>query len=85
MPRRRKLETTTARRYIPSDVNVICAMAGLRFKRTRRYAHCYHGLGSADGCPLVIQNTRYVVTSGARKKEEDWDPEENGGYAVHGA
>ncbi|THH00090.1 hypothetical protein EW026_g2396 [Hermanssonia centrifuga] len=29
------------------------------------------------------QNTRYVVISGARKKEEDWDPEENGGFAVH--
>ncbi|KAJ2922541.1 hypothetical protein H1R20_g14552, partial [Candolleomyces eurysporus] len=30
------------------------------------------------------KNTRYVVTSGARRKEEDWDPEENGGFAVHG-
>ncbi|KAI0730084.1 DUF572-domain-containing protein [Fomitopsis betulina] len=29
------------------------------------------------------QNTRYIVTSGARQKEEDWDPEENGGFAVH--
>ncbi|THV08688.1 DUF572-domain-containing protein [Dendrothele bispora CBS 962.96] len=29
-------------------------------------------------------NTRYVVTSGARQKDEDWDPEENGGFAVHG-
>jgi len=29
------------------------------------------------------KNTRYVVVSGARKKEEDWNPEENGGYAVH--
>ncbi|KAI0261552.1 hypothetical protein BC834DRAFT_895816 [Gloeopeniophorella convolvens] len=28
------------------------------------------------------QNTRYVVVSGARKKEEDWDPAENGGFAV---
>lgn len=32
----------------------------------------------------VSQNTRYVVTSGARQKDEDWNPEENGGYAVHG-
>jgi coiled-coil domain-containing protein 130 len=31
------------------------------------------------------KNTRYVVTSGARQKDEDWNPEENGGYAVHGA
>lgn len=30
------------------------------------------------------KNTRYVVKEGARKKEEDWDPEENGGFAVHG-
>jgi len=30
------------------------------------------------------QNTRYVVTSGARQKDEDWNPEENGGFAVHG-
>ncbi|KAG8910378.1 hypothetical protein FRC00_008293, partial [Tulasnella sp. 408] len=31
------------------------------------------------------KNTRYVVTSGARKQEQDWDPEENGGFAAHGA
>ena len=30
------------------------------------------------------KNTRYVVTSGARKKDEDWNPEENGGFAIHG-
>ncbi|KIP11061.1 hypothetical protein PHLGIDRAFT_28178 [Phlebiopsis gigantea 11061_1 CR5-6] len=29
------------------------------------------------------KNTRYVVVSGARQKEEEWDPEENGGFAVH--
>jgi len=29
------------------------------------------------------QNTRYVVVSGAKKKEEDWNPEENGGFAIH--
>ncbi|OBZ72678.1 hypothetical protein A0H81_07498 [Grifola frondosa] len=29
------------------------------------------------------RRTRYVVTSGARQKDEDWDPEENGGFAVH--
>ncbi|KAF8518189.1 hypothetical protein JB92DRAFT_2119394 [Gautieria morchelliformis] len=29
------------------------------------------------------QNTRYVVDSGARKQDVDWDPEENGGFAVH--
>ncbi|KAK0235664.1 DUF572-domain-containing protein [Armillaria nabsnona] len=30
------------------------------------------------------KNTRYVVVSGARQKDEEWDPEENGGFAVHG-
>ncbi|KAL7425022.1 Protein saf4 [Cryptotrichosporon argae] len=29
------------------------------------------------------QNAAYVVTEGARKKDEDWNPEENGGYAIH--
>lgn len=29
------------------------------------------------------KNTAYVVTSGARKQESDWDPEENGGFPVH--
>ncbi|KAA1467368.1 DUF572-domain-containing protein [Dentipellis sp. KUC8613] len=29
------------------------------------------------------KNTRYIVTSGARQKDEDWDPEENGGFAIH--
>ena len=33
---------------------------------------------------LLSQNTRYVVVSGARQKDEDWDPAENGGFAVHG-
>ncbi len=32
----------------------------------------------------LMQNTRYVVVSGARRKEEDWDPAENGGFAVLG-
>ncbi|KAG9095019.1 hypothetical protein FS749_011274 [Ceratobasidium sp. UAMH 11750] len=29
------------------------------------------------------QNTRYVIEYGAKQKAEDWNPEENGGYAVH--
>ncbi|CAE6519135.1 unnamed protein product [Rhizoctonia solani] len=29
------------------------------------------------------QNTRYVVEYGARQKVEEWNPEENGGYAIH--
>ncbi|KAF8150563.1 CWC16 protein, partial [Crassisporium funariophilum] len=29
------------------------------------------------------KNTRYVVVSGARQKDEEWNPEENGGYAIH--
>ena len=31
-----------------------------------------------------MQNTRYVVVSGARQKDEEWNPEENGGFAIHG-
>lgn len=33
----------------------------------------------------ALQNTRYVVKEGARQKDEEWDPEENGGFAIHGA
>lgn len=33
---------------------------------------------------LPRQNTRYVVVSGARQKDEEWNPEENGGFAIHG-
>jgi len=29
------------------------------------------------------KNTRYLVESGARMQDVDWDPEENGGFAVH--
>ncbi|KAF9520887.1 hypothetical protein BS47DRAFT_1323445 [Hydnum rufescens UP504] len=29
------------------------------------------------------KNTAYVVISGARKQEQDWDPEENGGFPAH--
>ncbi|WVQ79327.1 hypothetical protein IAT38_001424 [Cryptococcus sp. DSM 104549] len=29
------------------------------------------------------KNAAYVVQEGARRKEEDWDPEENGGYRAH--
>ncbi|WVR08124.1 hypothetical protein IAU60_005170 [Kwoniella sp. DSM 27419] len=29
------------------------------------------------------KNAAYVVHDGARKKDEDWNPEENGGFAVH--
>ncbi|WWC92729.1 uncharacterized protein L201_007688 [Kwoniella dendrophila CBS 6074] len=29
------------------------------------------------------KNAAYVVHEGARKKDEDWNPEENGGFAVH--
>lgn len=33
---------------------------------------------------LPWQNTRYVVVSGARQKDEEWNPEEHGGFAIHG-
>lgn len=28
----------------------------------------------------LVQNTRYVVTEGARQKNEDWDAEANGNH-----
>ena len=58
-------------------------MAGLRFRRTPRY---FSGgsLSSFFSQVLLFKNTRYVVVSGARQKDEDWNPEENGGFAVHG-
>ena len=55
--------------------------AGSKYTPTRKCAHASVFIV----CDLIRpQNTRYVVVSGARKKEEDWNPEENGGYAVHG-
>ena len=30
------------------------------------------------------KNAAYVVHEGAKKKDEDWDPEANGGFAAHG-
>lgn len=30
------------------------------------------------------KNSRYVVEEGAKQKNEDWNPKENGGFAVHG-
>jgi coiled-coil domain-containing protein 130 len=41
-------------------------------------------LDVGDSMLMREQNTRYVVAAGARKKDEDWDPEENGGFAIHG-
>lgn len=29
------------------------------------------------------KNTRYVVESGARQQNSEWDPEENGGFPIH--
>ena len=83
MPRRRKLVLTTRRPYIHSAANVICVMVGSRYKRIPRSVLQHQDF---DSYVVIwpLQNTRYVVVSGARQKEEDWDPEENGGFAVHG-
>lgn len=56
-------------------------MDGLRFKLTRRLALA-DALLAQSLTPR--QNTRYVVTSGARQKDEEWDPAENGGFAIYG-
>jgi coiled-coil domain-containing protein 130 len=35
-------------------------------------------------CHTDLQNAAYEVFEGAKKKDEDWNPVENGGFAVHG-
>jgi hypothetical protein len=49
-----------------------------------RFPSLFSAWASALTHAPLSQNTRYVVVSGARRKEEDWDPAENGGFAVHG-
>lgn len=51
--------------------------------RTDPKVRCY-ALGKTQWVLMYTQNTRYVVESGARQKDEEWDPEENGGFAIHG-
>lgn len=40
--------------------------------------------GEVTELGAFLQNARYVVQEGARAQIQDWDPEENGGFAVHG-
>ncbi|KAB5594864.1 Coiled-coil domain-containing protein [Ceratobasidium theobromae] len=53
---------------------------GVRYNAEKRKVGNYY---STPIYAFRFQNTRYVVESGARQKVEDWDPEENGGFAVH--
>jgi hypothetical protein len=80
MPRSVKLAATIRRLSIPFGANATCAVTGSRLGQTHRY----EAFDTQGPCAHNEQNTRYVVESGARQKVEDWDPEENGGYAVHG-
>ena len=81
MQRRRRSATITPPPSTHSGANVICVVVGSRFKRIPRRVLCRpHN----DHRLTLAQNTRYVVVSGARQKDEEWDPEENGGFAVHG-
>jgi hypothetical protein len=63
-------------------------VAGLRSRPTLRFAYTLF-FAQRHFFPALTwylaQNTRYVVVSGARRKEEDWDPAENGGFAVIGS
>ncbi|KAH8977698.1 DUF572-domain-containing protein [Lactarius hatsudake] len=58
---------------------------GVRYNAEKKKIGMYYStpifLSGASATFAV--NTRYVVVSGARRKEEDWDPAENGGFAVH--
>lgn len=93
MPRSRKSATTIRRRSGRSDSNATCARVGSRSGRIRRFVFAGSGSlieGGTDHGPCA-QNTRYVVTEGARQKNEEWDPAENGqmvigefGFAPHG-
>ena len=79
--RRRRLATTIRPRSTRFGANVTCVAAGSRSRLIPRCVSC----SPSTPCGLTLgQNTRYVVVSGARQKDEDWDPEENGGFAVHG-
>jgi hypothetical protein len=87
MQRRRRLACITPRPYFLSGASAIFAVAGLRSKPIPRFDHpTSSSLFTAkfNFNLIFLQNTRYVVVSGARRKEEDWDPAENGGFAVLG-
>ncbi|CAE6426764.1 unnamed protein product [Rhizoctonia solani] len=49
--------------------------------------HLFTPFGASATCAATGSRSgripKYVVESGARQKAEDWNPEENGGYAVH--
>lgn len=76
--------TIILRRSTRSGANAICVPGGLKSRPIPRYV-AHRRLSYQAVLHVVrMQNTRYVVTSGARQKDEDWDPEDNGGFAVHG-
>jgi hypothetical protein len=88
MQRRRRSECTILRPYFLFDASAIFAVAGSRSRPTLRFAHTLFFAQCRFYFALtwyLVQNTRYVVVSGARRKEEDWDPAENGGFAVIGS
>ena len=80
MPKNAKLETTTRLPSLHFDANVISVRGGLRSAPIQR---CVQTKATA-WMSSYAQNSAYVVEEGATRKDEDWNPEENGGYAVHG-
>lgn len=84
MQKRRRLELTIRLLFSLFGVNAIYVTAGSKFKLIQRFVPITWFWERLLIIPRAAQNTRYVVVSGARQKDEDWDPEENGGYAVHG-
>ena len=83
MPKRRRSACTTLRLSFLSGASATFAVVGSRFRPILRSVSPFSPDVQVKFNPLT-QNTRYVVVSGARRKEEDWDPAENGGFAVHG-
>lgn len=88
MPRSKKSATITRLRSGRSGSSATSARGGSRSGPTRRCVRTASISISEDRrCDLlthllVLQNTAYVVTEGARQKNEQWDPAENGQMVI---
>lgn len=95
-PRRAPSGCITRLRSSTSAANVTSASIGLKFAQTPRFVlspvlippptptfHCpLSPQLSTDNPQFLFQNTRYVVHSGARQKNEEWDAAENGAFVL---
>lgn len=80
MLKRRRLATTTLLLSILSAASAMFVLNnGLPSRLIQRYVLSYtlkHNTNAG------LQNTRYVVTEGARQKHEEWDPAEAGQFVL---